>query len=196
MGFVRKNLGRDEEILLEARHHHALWLKPIVLTLLFLIAGIAGLLGAFWLGSTEIPALGILGLAVTGWAGFNVIVWVFLIHDHLGAFLGGELVMTNRRLVRKYGFIRTELDELPLDKVETLTASQSSLLARLFNYGEISVSGLGGTFFTITHARDPMRFRRDALDVLDNTHAKVEVVNRVQVVEAPPVQLENPPRAS
>lgn len=196
MGFVRKNLGQGEEILLEAKLHHALWLKPIVMSLLWLVLGGLGLLGAFWLGTTEIPALGIIGLAVTVWAAWNLFVWGSLIHDHLAAYMGGELVMTNRRLVRKYGLVRAELDELPLDKVETLTASQSSLLARLLNYGEIRVSGLGNTFFEISHARDPMAFRRRALEVLDKTASRVEVVNRVQVVNESPVRLENPPRAS
>jgi uncharacterized membrane protein YdbT with pleckstrin-like domain len=168
MGYLEKNLFSGEEVLLEAKLHPALWLLPIAQTVLMLIVIAIAFGGALGLGSTDAAALGIVGLAVAVVAAGNGLVWVLLIPNHIMAYLGLKMVVTNQRIIRKYGLFRTGLQELPLDKIETLTASQKGFWGKIFGYGDIDVQGIGGTHFGITHVSRPMDFRRKAMAILEN----------------------------
>lgn len=167
MGLIQKSLSPGEEILLEAQLHSALWLLPIAQFVLMGFVVAVALGGAFFAGESEATAaFGIVGLVAAVLAGGNGLIWLFLVPNHIGAYLGSEFVVTNQRVVRKYGLIRAGLQELPLDKVESLTVSQKGIWGRMLGYGEIRVNGMGGSSFEFTHVTQPMKFRREALDIL------------------------------
>src|SRR5579862_8464384 len=56
-----------------------------------------------------------------------------------------EIAVTNSRIILKRGFIRRHTIEMHMDKVESVDVDQS-LLGRLFNYGDITVRGVGSGF--------------------------------------------------
>lgn len=167
MGYVRKMLSPGEEVLLEVRLHPALWLLPIAQTVLMTIIVIIALGGAVGLGAIDKAAFGIVGLVVAVVAAGNGLVWILLIPNHIAAYLGLEMVVTNQRIIRKYGLLRTGLQELPLSRVESLTASQKGLWGKLLGYGEIEVGGVSGARFGITHVSRPMEFRHKAHAILE-----------------------------
>jgi uncharacterized membrane protein YdbT with pleckstrin-like domain len=69
-----------------------------------------------------------------------------------------EIAVTNKRIILKRGFIRRHTIEMNMDKVESVDVDQS-LLGRLFNYGDVTVRGVGTGFEPLRMVDDPLRFR-------------------------------------
>ena len=66
--------------------------------------------------------------------------------------------MTNLRIVHKTGFISRKTFEMSLDKVESVDVNQS-ILGRLFDYGDVTIMGVGEGKETITTIASPLAFR-------------------------------------
>jgi uncharacterized membrane protein YdbT with pleckstrin-like domain len=65
-----------------------------------------------------------------------------------------EIAVTDRRIIKKTGFISRDTMEMSLDKVESVQVDQS-ILGRILNYGDITLQGTGGgkeQLFTIASA--------------------------------------------
>ena len=71
-----------------------------------------------------------------------------------------EYGVTNKRVLIKVGWIRRASLEIMLDKVEGVLVDQS-ISGRLFNFGEITIIGTGGTKDSFPYIPDPLRFRRE-----------------------------------
>jgi uncharacterized membrane protein YdbT with pleckstrin-like domain len=69
-----------------------------------------------------------------------------------------ETDVTNLRVVHKAGFIKRRTFEMSLDKVESVDVNQT-ILGRLFNYGDVTVRGVGEGFETIQTIAAPLEFR-------------------------------------
>jgi uncharacterized membrane protein YdbT with pleckstrin-like domain len=69
-----------------------------------------------------------------------------------------EIAVTNLRVILKRGFIRRHTIEMNMDKVESVDVDQS-LIGRLFNYGDITVRGVGSGFEPLRMVDDPLSFR-------------------------------------
>ena len=69
-----------------------------------------------------------------------------------------ETDVTNLRVVHKTGFIKRRTFEMSLDKVESVDVNQS-ILGRLFNYGDVTVRGVGEGAETIRTIASPLDFR-------------------------------------
>ena len=69
-----------------------------------------------------------------------------------------ETDVTNFRIVHKTGFIKRRTFEMSLDKVESVDVNQS-ILGRIFNYGDVTVRGVGEGAETIDTIASPLEFR-------------------------------------
>ena len=69
-----------------------------------------------------------------------------------------ETDVTNMRVVHKTGFIKRRTFEMSLDKVESVDVNQS-ILGRIFNYGDVTVRGVGEGAETIDTIASPLEFR-------------------------------------
>ncbi|MEA2869016.1 MAG: hypothetical protein QOE39_3731 [Bradyrhizobium sp.] len=69
-----------------------------------------------------------------------------------------ETDVTNLRVVHKTGFIKRRTFEMSLDKVESVDVNQS-ILGRIFNYGNVTVRGVGEGSETIETIASPLDFR-------------------------------------
>jgi uncharacterized membrane protein YdbT with pleckstrin-like domain len=69
-----------------------------------------------------------------------------------------ELVITDKRLIAKYGVISTHSIEIRFGKIETVRVTQG-LVGKLLRYGDIVVTGTGSTFDPIRNISNPMAFR-------------------------------------
>src|SRR5258706_10853199 len=69
-----------------------------------------------------------------------------------------ETDVTNMRVVHKTGFIKRRTFEISLDKVESVDVNQS-ILGRIFNYGDVTVRGVGEWAETIDTIASPLEFR-------------------------------------
>jgi len=69
-----------------------------------------------------------------------------------------EFAVTTSRLILKVGLISRYTTELLLAKVESIGVQQG-LIARLLNYGDLTVTGTGGAREIFRRVRDPIGFR-------------------------------------
>ena len=70
-----------------------------------------------------------------------------------------ELVLTDRRIIAKSGFIRRDTVEMNLGKVESLHVHQG-LLGRLLNFGDVTVVGTGSSLEPLRGIGHPLELRR------------------------------------
>jgi uncharacterized membrane protein YdbT with pleckstrin-like domain len=70
-----------------------------------------------------------------------------------------ELVLTDRRVIAKRGFISRDTVEMNLGKVESVHVSQS-LLGRLLDYGDVTVVGTGSSLEPLLGIAQPLELRR------------------------------------
>ena len=69
-----------------------------------------------------------------------------------------ETDVTNMRVVHKTGFIKRRTFEMSLDKVESVDVNQS-ILGRIFNYGNVTILGVGEGREKIRTIAAPLAFR-------------------------------------
>ena len=69
-----------------------------------------------------------------------------------------ETDVTNMRVVHKTGFIQRRTFEMSLDKVESVDVTQS-IMGRVFDFGDVTIMGVGEGKETITTIASPLAFR-------------------------------------
>ena len=69
-----------------------------------------------------------------------------------------ETDVTNRRVVHKTGFISRKTFEISLDKVESVDVTQS-IPGRIFDFGDVTIMGVGEGKETIRTIASPLAFR-------------------------------------
>jgi uncharacterized membrane protein YdbT with pleckstrin-like domain len=135
---------QDEEIAARKRLHWVIFLGPLLLALVSLVAVLAGLYtGHPWI---QIAGGGVLVIAAI-WAAPTLVLY-----------LSTEFAVTNKRLIRKEGALRHSSRELHLSKIESVHVEQS-LAGRMLGYGSMIVSGTGGLNHVFERIPHPLRFR-------------------------------------
>jgi uncharacterized membrane protein YdbT with pleckstrin-like domain len=106
----------------------------------------------------------VIGLLLMPLLGIGLLFW-------LAAFIrykSTELVITNKKIIAKFGFIRRDTIEMLLTKVESIQVRQS-LLGRIMNYGSIIVSGAGNPQTPVLGISDPIQFRRRFMEIQEQS---------------------------
>jgi uncharacterized membrane protein YdbT with pleckstrin-like domain len=102
----------------------------------------------FWVGAWL--ALLVLGIAIVG-----VVIFI-AVAVHM---LTTDFAVTNRRVVIKRGWFNRRTQELAVESVEGVSLQQS-LIARLFGYGRVIVTGTGEGTLIFPPMAHPVTFRR------------------------------------
>jgi uncharacterized membrane protein YdbT with pleckstrin-like domain len=143
MSYIENNLMEDEAMVHLTRLHPIVLLMPAMAT--------SFLAGSFTLVQ-DVPYLPWL-------VGLFLFAAIFKLVDRLVLFLSSEFGVTSKRVLGKTGFIRRNSLDIVLAKVEAIRLSQS-ILGRIFNYGDIEVTGTGGTDEILRFIPAPLTFRR------------------------------------
>jgi len=69
-----------------------------------------------------------------------------------------ETDVTDLRIIHKTGFIQRQTFEMSLDKVESVDVNQS-ILGRIFDYGDVTILGVGKSEEKISTVSSPLSFR-------------------------------------
>jgi len=77
-----------------------------------------------------------------------------------------ELVVTSKRVIAKFGLLNRTIVEIKLRRFESVTIEQG-LLGRLFNYGTITITGMGGVKTTVPNVVAPLKFKKILWQVLE-----------------------------
>ena len=106
------------------------------------------------------------------WKGYYVAWLLFLIPVGilLAAAVGvktSELVITDRSVLIKVGFIRRHTFEMFISKIESVAVYQG-MMGRIFNYGTVEIRGTGGSAESFSTIAAPLQFR-DAIQLVQST---------------------------
>lgn len=71
-----------------------------------------------------------------------------------------EYLITNKRVMEKYGWISTSTDEMPIGKVENIVVSYN-FWGKIFNYGEMVFQGANGNNVHFSYIKDAEELKRN-----------------------------------
>ena len=143
MSYIENNLMEDEKLVHLTRLHPIILLTPAMAT--SFLAGSLSLVNE----NPYAQGLVLMFLAV---AAFRLI-------ERLVFFLSSEFGVTSERVLGKTGFLRISSLDIVLAKVEAIRLNQS-ILGRILNYGDIEVTGTGGTEEVLRFIPNPLVFRK------------------------------------
>lgn len=134
--FIADGLLEGETVLHSSGIHRALYALPCVpLVVTCLLLGV----------DVEMAAI----MALAGFV-FLVLAWIWIEKT--------DVVLTNRRIIIRYGLFGILAYEQRLPKVESVTFTQAPL-PRLLGFGTLAVKGTGGGSTLVPCVRDPAAFR-------------------------------------
>jgi uncharacterized membrane protein YdbT with pleckstrin-like domain len=158
MTYLEKNLMEDESMVHVTRLHAIVLLAPAMIV--SVLAGTMSILD-------DVP----LAYYVTG---VLLLLSSMRLLDRLVLFLTSEFGVTTKRVLGKTGLIRLKTVDIVLAKVEAIRINQS-VLGRIFDFGDVFVTGTGGTVEVLTLIPHPVIFSKciqEQLSLLER--AKIE----------------------
>ena len=155
MSFIEKHLLPGEQVLYFSKKHWKIFLPATLL----LTSGAVFLI--LYLIHKELKVLMYSGITLA-------ILAALLLISPLVEYLGTIFVVTNKRIIIKVGLVRRHSIEILLDKVEGVQVDQG-VMGRIFNYGSVLVSGLGGTRESFRDVSRPLEFRKRVQQSMDTS---------------------------
>lgn len=150
MSYVDSNLLSGERVVYRTRLYWLLLAWPLLFLILVCVP-------MAWLAGTD---------------RWNDLAWIPVVAAVLillGAILkrqSSDFAVTNKRVLMKVGVFTTRSTELFLNKIEAIAVHQS-LTGRILGYGDIVVTGSGGTHEEFHDIQSPLSFRRAVQTVTD-----------------------------
>lgn len=151
MGYAEKVLQPGETIVYRARLHWIVYLGGIVLV----VAAVILALLAVALPGGDAVRLGLMLAALIA-----LFLGLFQMLRAWFVVANTEIIVTNRRLIYKTGFIARDTVEMNLDKVESVLVEQT-LLGRMLNFGRVIVRGVGSGLEPIDRIAAPLELHRN-----------------------------------
>jgi uncharacterized membrane protein YdbT with pleckstrin-like domain len=149
----------DELLRAVGRLHWAIYLKSWIFLVLAAAAGADFLYlrsaGAGGQGETT-------SLILAGAGGLLLVFGLFMLLSAWVRRVTTEIVVTDRRILFKEGFLRRRTMEMNMSKVETVDVVQS-IPGRLLNYGTILIRGTGSSYEPLSMIGDPLTLRNAIL---------------------------------
>lgn len=164
MAYVEKILLPDEHIVYSATLHWVMYLNGLAMTA---SAGFVGHFSNLFLRIAFGDRLGDqFSKPVSAIAMIVVLCGAVLL---LGAYIrqtSTELVITNKRLIAKYGFISRTTFEILVNRITGANFDQS-VMGRIMGFGTVLVHGAGGEISPIDQVDNPQLFYRALVSVLE-----------------------------
>jgi len=155
VSYVDRTLLAGEHVVFRTRLHWSILIRPILIFLLIAVPVAYVLTTGSWRAYAWIP----------------IVLGVLLILPALARRQSSEFAVTNKRVLIKVGVFSTRSVELLLGKIEAIAVDQS-LMGRLLGYGDITVTGSGGTHEGFSRIQAPLEFRRAVQSVSDPAAAQ------------------------
>ncbi len=157
MSYIKKTLTDNEQILLLKKNHWVFWFWPVFRLSLPFFLIICALV--FWNGLSP--------FAVSLTVVFVLILLgrlLILLIQHIST----ENAATNKRVIFKTGFIRTNTDELRHEHIENIQIEQS-LIGRILGYGNMEFRGTGGSPVVFQTIADPVSTKKQIESIIYNS---------------------------
>ncbi len=150
MSYIDRNLIAGERIVYRTRLHWLVLLPPLLIILVVLLPL------CWYLAQGENRSL----------AWIPLLLAVLIMLPSIIKRRSSDFAVTNKRVMMKSGVFTTHSVELLLNKIEAIGVDQS-FIGRLFGYGNIVVTGSGGTHEAFSNIQGPLEFRRAVQSVSD-----------------------------
>ncbi len=164
MSYVQDNLMPNEKILFSAHIHPAIFLPAIIS---FLASTVIFIFSLNMGGQNNQGASVLSGFALC-LAGFFFLYTLILGLQALIILTTTEFAVTNRRVIAKTGFIRRHTLEMLLTKIESVAVHQG-LLARMLDFGSVTVTGTGGTKESFKAIVKPIEVRSKINQIIEQS---------------------------
>ena len=138
MSYVDNSLIPDEQVVFRTRLHLIIFFIPIVLLAISV---------CLFIYTVPVAAETVLAVAV---------LWFLVKYVD---YASSEFAVTNKRVIIKVGVLRRRTVEMLNTKVEAVSVNQG-LLGRILGYGNIVVTGTGGTNEPFNGISSPLELRR------------------------------------
>jgi hypothetical protein len=153
MAYYTRILSPDEQVRYIGRLHWAIYVRGWIL--LFAAAALGIAYAADGAAETGAPSY---GYALGGGAALLLIFSLVAFLSAWARRITTEIVVTDRRIIFKEGFIQRRTMEMNMNKVETVDVVQS-IWGRIFNFGSVLVRGTGSTYEPLRRIADPVALR-------------------------------------
>lgn len=155
MAYYSKVLLPDEQVRYVGRLHWAIYIRGWIFLLIAVAAGIeAAMLQSQSNVVGQVPtadiALAICGIFLAASLVSLLSAWFRRITT--------EIVVTDKRIIYKVGFIRRRTMEMNMSKVETVDVVQS-IPGRMLNYGTVMIRGVGSSYEPLPMIGKPLELR-------------------------------------
>jgi uncharacterized membrane protein YdbT with pleckstrin-like domain len=150
VSYIDSNLLEGERVVFRTRVHWMLFVAPVLFTIVVLLPAAWFLANGPWSSYVWVP----LGL------GALLLLIAFIKRQ------SSDFAVTNKRVMMKTGVFSTRSIELLLSKIEAIAVEQS-FGGRILGYGDIAVTGSGGTKGTFPRIQSPLEFRRAVQSIAD-----------------------------
>ena len=137
MSYIKESLGQDEEIKFRFRFH---WWIKVQIVVVYMASPILAAIFYSYLGTVSLLLL-LIGV---------------IHHLHYKTI---EMGATNKRIILKEGIIARRTEEQILAKIETVEINQG-ILGRLLGYGDVNVTGTGGSPLVFQDIDDPIAVKK------------------------------------
>jgi len=147
MSYYQKVLQADEIVKYVGKLHWTIYKNSILLgaiTVIVLLAGLyqtADLRWLIMLGTGLLGALAILSFLRS---------WFVRVTT--------EIVVTDKRIIHKVGWIARRTEEINISKVETVDVTQG-ISGRIFDSGTVLIRGIGGSWEPLRRIASPLQLR-------------------------------------
>ncbi len=187
--YIQTNVGKGENFLCKAGRHEIIFVGPLL--------AFVGTLVVVWDPSLAPPVVGIislcsavpailitkscLGVVVMYFISFGVLHYIILnwgiavsalcfiwLAYCFMVYINSEFSLTNQKLTTKTGVIDRNIQELRIEKIESVNVTQHAL-GRFFGYGTIEVRGVGGGVVSLPDISSPFEFEKRLKEMLHST---------------------------
>jgi membrane protein YdbS with pleckstrin-like domain len=170
MTFIKKkNFLIGEELLYTPQLHWIYFINPMVFIIILIIVWVnAGALVNY----LELPkdAFDIYNRIINNSINYIFLALIFIVLLYLVRrillYLNTEYGVTNKRLIIKKGIIRVSIAEIFIDRIESIYCLQG-IFGRIFNYGAVCISGIGGKMPVFRKVYKPYSLRRRIVDIIE-----------------------------
>lgn len=144
--YARSTLQPNETPLYQTSVHWIIFVGAGIIALILLVFFVLPMAVAIQTGSNS----------AGGW--LALMLPLFVVLPAVITYLTSELVITDRRVLIKVGFIRRRTLEMFISKIESVGVNQG-LVGRLLDYGTVTIRGTGGSAEPFRKIAHPLEFR-------------------------------------
>jgi uncharacterized membrane protein YdbT with pleckstrin-like domain len=162
VSYIDGNLLEAEHVVFRTRLHWKLLVGP----------------GLFLLATLVPPVWLYVQHTWTNWVLIAPVVGLVVLLAAIVKRMSSDFAVTNKRVMMKTGIFNTRSVELLLSKIEAIAVNQT-LAGRMLGYGNIVVTGSGGTEEAFSDIQAPLEFRRAVQSVTDAQVLPIEHASRI-----------------